>query len=409
MLEPVALNIQLARQTSDRLRVLIVGAGIAGLTLAQLLRADGLHPVVIDRMPDASHPGYMLALMPLVDRALDDLGVHEAYRRRSTALDRFTFHGHRGPVLRSDPLGEVLRPYGEYRGIDRGALVDVLTADGCPVAFGTTVTAVRHDDGVSRVAFADRDDAAVGEGTFDLVIGADGMHSRMRGLLSIGDVQKVETGWSGWIGWADDRGDSSSAEELWGNGFFLGVYPVQGRVGVILCRPDADAELSAVIAGARRAVHGIGPRLSGALDAMQQTEDPYLWRLEDARAEHWVVPGAALLGDAATGFLPTAGIGAGMAIESAWMLARMMHGADPSALQSVLAAWERVEQPRAESAQANSRTLAKLMFRPGATIAWLRETAVRAMSIRAALGPILTLVADQPDPDLLLRTMSATR
>ncbi|MBS1908008.1 MAG: FAD-dependent monooxygenase [Actinobacteria bacterium] len=398
MLEPTALDTQLTAQQDDRLRVLIVGAGIAGLTLARLLRIDGLHPVVVDRAPDSSHPGYMLALMPLVDRALDDLGVHEEYRRASTPLDRFTFHGHRGPVLRSDPLGEVLLPYGEYRGIDRGALVEVLTTGGIPVAFGTTVAAVHRSGDASRVAFADREGRAVGEGVFDLVVGADGVHSRMRRLLPVGTVGTVDTGWSGWVAWADDHGDSSSAEELWGNGFFLGVYPVPGRVGVILCRPDDDPDLTTVIAEVRRAAHGIGPRLAGALDALERTGDPYLWRLDDARSERWVVPGAVLLGDAAAGFLPTAGIGAGMAIESAWMLARMMRGADPSSLPARLAEWERLEKPRVESAQSNSRTLAKMMFRRGVAVAWMRETAVRMMSIRAALKPILALVAEQPDP-----------
>lgn len=61
------LEEQLGRQRGDRLRVLVVGAGVAGLTLAQLLRRKGLHATLIERAADSTDVGYMLALMPLVE------------------------------------------------------------------------------------------------------------------------------------------------------------------------------------------------------------------------------------------------------------------------------------------------------------------------------------------------------
>ncbi|MGO1508113.1 MAG: hypothetical protein ACTHW5_08740 [Microbacterium sp.] len=56
-----------------------------------------------------------------------------------------------------------------------------------------------------------------------------------------------------------------------------------------------------------------------------------------------------------------------------------------------------------ESAQSNSRMLAKLMFRRGTAVAWLRETVVRVMSVKSVIGPIIKLVAEQPDPDAVAR------
>lgn len=131
--------------------------------------------------------------------------------------------------------------------------------------------------------------------------------------------------------------------------------------------------------------------------------DPYLSHLDDARAARWVFPGGILLGDAAAGFLPTAGIGAGMAIESAWMLSRMLRGADRASLPKLIQAREEVERPRVEAAQRNSRTLAKLMFKRGRSVAWLRGVMARMLSVRAALGPILNLLAARPDPDRVVR------
>ncbi|QMU96741.1 FAD-dependent monooxygenase [Microbacterium esteraromaticum] len=406
MLTATPLADQIAAQREDRLKVLIVGAGIAGLTLSGMLRRDGLHPVVVDRMPADDHPGYMLALMPSVDQAFIDLGVREQYRTASTPLVRYSFRSHRGRTLRTDALGELLSIYGDYNGISRGALVEILTDNGCPVAFGTTVDTVA--DGIAR--FTDRDGAPVVEASFDLVVGADGIRSRMRDVLGAAEADVVETGWSGWVAWAAERGDPALGEELWGDGFFLGVYPVKGRLGVFLGGPDDELRVgpAAFAADVRSRVAELGPRLSTALDAVASASDPYLWRLDDARVSNWVLPEGILLGDAAAGFLPTAGIGAGMAMESGWMLGRMLAHADRSTLAAVLAEWERVERPRVESAQTNSRMLAKMMFRRGRVVAWLRESAMRMLSVRAALGPIVRLIADRPDPDSVALTALAS-
>lgn len=410
MLVTTPLPDQLSAQRDDRLRVLIVGAGVAGLTLAQLLRTQGLHPVLIDRMPRMEHPGYMLALMPNVDQAFIDLGVRQQYRAASTPLRRYSFRSHQGKTLRTDALGELLNTYGDYNGISRGALIEVLTDDGCPITYDTTVDAVTDGD-VTSVRFVDSKGGDLGAGEFDLVVAADGIHSRMRGVLGAGEPGVVDTGWSGWVAWADDLGGSELGEELWGDGFFLGVYPVKGRLGVFLGGADADLEVgpAAFAASVRDRIPDLAPRLAASVDAVADEPDPFLWHLDDARCARWVLPGGILLGDAAAGFLPTAGIGAGMAMESAWMLGRMLAHADRSTLTTVLEAWERVERPRVESAQANSRMLAKLMFRRGRFIAWARETVMRLLSVRAALGPIIKLVASRPDPDDVVREAIASR
>lgn len=397
MLTDTPLSIQLERQRDDRLRVLVVGAGIAGLALTQLLRHDGLHPVLVDRMASMDHPGYMLALMPTVDQTFIDLGVQDQYCAAGTPVARYAFRSHRGKRLRTDSMSELLSMYGDYTGISRGELIEVLSGNDAPVTFGTTVSEV--SDGIAR--FVDRSDSPVGEAAFDLIVGADGIRSRMREVLGAGEPEVVETGWAGWVAWADELGDPGLGEELWGDGFFLGVYPVKGRLGVFLGGPDAALRVgpAAFVTSVRQRVDELGPRLAAALAAVDVDPDPYLWRLDDARVARWVLPEGILLGDAAAGFLPTAGIGAGMAIESAWMLARMLRHADRSSLPAVLEAWERVERPRVESAQTNSRMLAKLMFRRGRFIAWLRETVMRSLSVRAALGPIVKLIASRPDPD----------
>ncbi|MGV2985362.1 FAD-dependent oxidoreductase [Microbacterium sp. AGC85] len=391
------LDAQLESARDDRLRILIAGAGVAGITLAALLRRQGLHPVVIERMPAMSHPGYMLALMPTVDRVFDDLGIRREYLAHSTPLSRYAFHSRRGRRLRTDDLGALLAVHGDYQGVERGTLLDLLSSDGTPVSFGTSIGAITWDDGESAVLFADTGVTA----SFDLVVAAEGIHARTRDLLPVGNVHDTDTGWGGWVSWCPPIGDEELGEEVWGDGSFLGVYPVKGRLGVFLGGPVADTVVGprAFADRVRAAAPELSARLLAALDAAAADRDPYFWPLTDVRAERWVAPGAVLLGDAAAGFLPTAGIGAAMAMESAWMLGRMLAHADRDGLSQVLAEWERIEKPRVEAAQSNSRMLARLMFRRGRAVAWLRETVMRMLTVKAALGPIIGLIAEQPDPD----------
>ena len=104
MLEPVALGDQLAAVRTDSLRVLVVGAGVAGVTLAQYLRTVGLDPVLVERGAGDADPGYMLGLMPLVDPALRHLGVEDAYRERSVPVRRYVLRDRTGRPLRDHSL-----------------------------------------------------------------------------------------------------------------------------------------------------------------------------------------------------------------------------------------------------------------------------------------------------------------
>src|SRR5690606_23906626 len=142
----------------------------------------GLHPILLDRAdPRRLHGGYMLALMPLVDPALDALGVHDDYRAASIPLSRYAVHSHTGRALRESSFESILSRYGDYRGIDRGALVDVLAKEDRAVAFHTSVTAVTEtEDGVELTLRGPDGERRL---TVDLLVAADGMHSATRALL----------------------------------------------------------------------------------------------------------------------------------------------------------------------------------------------------------------------------------
>ncbi|SEE65807.1 FAD-dependent oxidoreductase [Ruania alba] len=394
------LQDQLEAAAQDSRPTLIVGAGIAGTAIAQLLRRAGQHPVLIERAaPAAISGGYMLALMPMVDAAMEDLGIRDSYRSASVPMNRYQVRSRNGKVLRTDPIAEVLSQYGDYRGISRGDLLDVLTTDHAPVTSQTTVTALQEEpDAVTATL---RTGPQETEASFAVVIIADGINSTTRDLLET-DTTRVETGWGGWVVWAPEDESMDLGEELWGTDFFLGTYPVAGAIGVFLGGDveDTAAGPEAFVQGIRRQVPSPGPRAEAALEAVLADPDPYFWPLDDVRADRWTTGRTVLLGDAAAGFLPTAGIGAGMAMESAWVLARMLDQPDGgSSTPDLLTSFEARQRPRVEAAQDNSRQLARLMFRRSRVWAIVRDLVVQRVSVATALGPIRKLLADLPTPD----------
>ena len=437
MITSVTVDDQLKDVSPEEPRILIVGAGIAGITLAQLLRGRGMHPVLIDRSADSgrmigdNRAGYMLALMPMIDPIIDELDCREAYLESSVGIDRYIAHAHTGRVLRQDRLGDLLADYGDYRGISRAALLDVLTDDDCPIAFGTTVTGLSEVSATVTLAQGAQGGQAA-EHDFDAVVIADGMNSRTRGLVNgktaltdpgknakpaatgadgPSSVSAVDTTWGGWVCWAEADDDQSAVDEIWGDGFFLGMYPVKDGIGVFLGCPDSRQPLGPrrFAAEVRNRLTVLTPRIDACLTAVEEAESPFFWPLRDSRAHRWCHGRTVLLGDAAAGFLPTAGIGAGMAMESAGVLAGELSAlatrpstassAGSSVASEPVAALERFEarqRPRVEAAHDNSRSLARLMFGRSRLFAFGRDQAFRFISIRTALKPILHLLESPP-------------
>lgn len=396
---PASLDEQLAAARDDRVRVLIAGAGVAGVTLAGLLRRQGLHPVVVERAAPATEQGYMLGLVPLVDPAIDRLGVQAAYEHASVGIHRYVLHGRTGKRLRTYALDTLLAEFGDYRGIARGDLLDALTTSSLPVTFGATVAAIAQSGEEARATIHDGD--RVITAGFDLIVAADGLHSATRGLiLRPEQVSTFDTGWGCWVAWMDeaDPALADQYDETWGAGFFAGIYPVKGRTGVLVGgdRSAMTVGPAQLVERIRRDLPDIDKRTEAALAAVAGYGEGYFWRFSDARSAAWSVGRVGLLGDAAAGFLPTAGIGAGMAMESAGVLARQLATADRATIPHALGEYERIQRPRVEAAQTNSRQLARLVFRQSRALAATRDVAMRFVTLKMALGPIRNLLQDRP-------------
>ena len=160
-------------------RILIVGGGIAGLSLATALHRQGYTPELVERSTAWPAVGAGINLPANGVRVLRALGVGEAVDRTGALLRRWGFFDQQGELLCETDLGELWRDVGPCLGIARVRLQEALLtgAAAVPHRLGVSLTAMTQDDDRVRVSLS-----GGGSGDYDLVVGADGIYSTVREL-----------------------------------------------------------------------------------------------------------------------------------------------------------------------------------------------------------------------------------
>lgn len=171
------------------MRVLIVGAGIGGLTTALSLHAAGIDVQVIDRVPRLRPLGVGINLLPHATGALAELGLHEALAARAVATSELVHYDRLGNEIWREPRGLAAgHPWPQYsvhRGRLQSLLLDAVHERLGPdsVRTGCRFVAATEEDRQVRVTVDEHGDDTSIEFTADAVIGADGLHSAVRAHL----------------------------------------------------------------------------------------------------------------------------------------------------------------------------------------------------------------------------------
>ena len=376
--------------------IVVAGAGIGGLTAALTLAAQGFRVVIMEKAERLEEAGAGLQLSPNASRILVELGLQKRLAGAAVMPDAINIMSarHGGEIVRL-PLGEAasFRAGAPYWVVHRADLQAALQAHvndnpdidlrlGCQFedvtshARGLTVVQRRGDARQQELAVA--------------LIGADGIWSAVRHHL-FPDVQPQFSGLIAWRGTLDattlPREFTSPRVQLWmGPNAHLVAYPISGgrQINVVAVVPGTWNRPGWSAAGEANDIKGaFGSRWPAIARMLVNAVDEWRrWALFTVpEIDDWSDGAVALLGDAAHAMLPFAAQGAGMAIEDAAVLAKVLSesaGENTAGIPAALKRYGRLRRARVQRVQRAARQSGRIYHLTG-PLALARDLTIKAM------------------------------
>lgn len=330
-------------------KVTVLGAGIAGLTVARALAMRGAEVEVFEQAEAIREVGAGLQVSPNGAAVLRALGLGEALEAAGPRAEAVQLcDGETGAQVARLDLAR-LRPCADYHFVHRARLIELL-AEGAREA-GVQIRLLQQVEEVdlsrAHPRLMTKQGAAI---ETDLLIGADGLHSKVRQALN-GRVAPFFTHQVAWRALVPcDDAEPKLAQVFMGPGRHLVSYPLgRGLRNIVAVEErhrwvEESWNLEDDPINLRMAFEGFCPKVQGWLNRVETVN---LWGLfRHPVAERWFGPNVAILGDAAHPTLPFLAQGAVMAMEDAWVLAEAL--ANHETDEVAFAAYQRARHERCE-------------------------------------------------------------
>lgn len=345
-------------------RILIVGGGIAGLSLATALRGSRMALEIVEQAPAWAPVGTGIFLQGNGVRALHDLCVADAVKDRGDVLRRHRMLAPDGDLLAEVDLEAMWSDVAPCVGVHRSVVHDALLAGAAdvPLRLGTKPVSLEQTDDRVTVGFTDGTAAE-----YDLVVGCDGIRSSVRQLVFGGPAPTYADevywrfvvpappevpAWTGFLG----------SDSLLGM-FSIGEHQVYG-FGQLYAPGSFDEALWSAPASFARfsSLFGALPEPAASIVAkLERPEQLYFSPAEEVVVDQWHQGRVLLIGDAAHATPPNMSEGAAMAMEDALVLAHELAADGP------------LEQ-----------AISRFMARRAPRVAWVKEqTRIRHRSSHA--------------------------
>lgn len=324
--------------------VLIVGAGIGGLSAAIALRKRNIPVDVVEIQAQLHIYGVGIIQQSNVVREMARLGLLQKYLSRAYAFDEVGQYTADGRLMRKLASPRLAGPeYPANVGISRLELHRVLTdaarALDAQIRFGITVDALTQDSDSVRVRFTDGS-----ERRYALVVGADGVHSKIRAMLFPSAPRPMLTGQSVWRHCFARDAEVDHLSSYVGPDGNAGLCPLANDLMYmyLTSREPGNPRMEGdeLVRRFRERLVPFGG-LIGRLKAQIVDAREIVYRPLQAllMPSPWYRGRVLLIGDAAHTTTPHLGQGAGMAIEDAVVLAELLEevASVPEALERFMA------------------------------------------------------------------------
>jgi 2-polyprenyl-6-methoxyphenol hydroxylase-like FAD-dependent oxidoreductase len=310
--------------------ILISGASIAGLALAYWLRQYGFNPTVVEQAPAPREGGYAVDLRGAAREAAERMGIMADVRRAHVGTRGLSYvNGANKPVasMSSDLLGDSGGAIAEIE-ILRGDLIRILYAaagDDVEYIFEDSISSISQGEEGVGVTFQRGEPRH-----FDLMVGADGLHSNVRALAFGDELEFVrDLGAHVSIFTTPNHLDLDGWELMYSTpGKTAAMYPARHNTeakAMFFFASDPFPYDRHDIGGQKRilaeAFAGGGWEVPRLLEAMWGASDFYFDTVSQVHMDRWSSGQAVLVGDAAYCPSPMAGVGTSLALVGAYVLA----------------------------------------------------------------------------------------
>ncbi len=372
-------------------KVLVVGGGIGGMCAAIQLRKQGVEVELVELSPDWTVYGAGITVSGPTLRALRTVGVIDEVLARGGHWREIDVCAADGRILNTVPVAHAdgaddLPPAG---GILRPVLADILAratrGAGTRVRLGVSFASIAQDaDGVD-VAFTDGS-----SGRYDLVIGADGLNSRVRSTVFEGSPEPVFTGQGSWRTVVPRTHRNSMI--FMGRNAKAGLNPVSETECYLFLLDDRNSQdfipadrWPAMLAGLLEEFGGPIAAIREGLRNGSLAGDRIVYRplMGQMLAAPWHRGRVVLLGDAVHATTPHLASGAGLAVEGAVVLAEEL--ARCNYLDGALAAYVGRRYDRSRLVVASSMRMGELERTGGPKDEHMRVMVHAMTALRAAI------------------------
>jgi 2-polyprenyl-6-methoxyphenol hydroxylase-like FAD-dependent oxidoreductase len=389
-------------------KVLIVGAGIAGPTLAYWLHRAGYEPTLVERSPEPRRGGYLVDFWGAGFDVADRMGIVPEVIRRGYHLKEVRQVGDDGQRIAAfDPELFVRGADGRYVSIARSELAAIIYGSlggRVETIFGDGVRALDDDGDRVRVTF---DSGTTRD--FDLVIGTDGLHSQVRRLV-FGPEEQFEK-YLGITVAAFEIEGYRPREELVALmytkvGYQVTRLSLRDDVTLFLLTVVDDGSIANYDSGAQQAA--FRARLSGGkweipsiLERMGDAKTFYCDRVSQIQMPSWTRGRVAVLGDAAACASLLAGQGSALAMVEAYVLAAELAQARGDHVRA-FARYEQSLMPFLRSKQKGAVRLAPAFAPRSGVQLFLRNSVMQLFNVpfvaKLAMGNSLRDAIELPAP-----------
>ncbi len=318
------------------MRVLISGAGIAGSTLAYWLAHHGMQPTLVEKAPRLRTGGYVIDFWGAGFEIADRMGLLPEITLKGYKIQELRIVNRTGQKISGFPVDAFDRlTHGRFITLPRSDLaasIFGLLEGRVETLFGNGVSQINQTDNGVHVTFESGTERA-----FDLLIGADGLHSRVREIV-FGPESRFEKYLGCKVAALEVAGYRPRDELTYvlytEVGQQVGRFTMRGdRTLFLFTFADKDAtgptDLSSQKALLRRRFAKSGWECPQILDALDAANDLYFDRVSqiqmDGQDGLWTRGRASLVGDAASCVSLLAGQGTALAMVAAYILAGELH------------------------------------------------------------------------------------